>query len=135
MARSKRAGAFVVILTFVVLPLYELADIGEHWPHDGDYVSMILTVLFLVGLTLMLRRTVSIATKRAARLQATHSEHLNKMGAQSRGSSIGARHDPGLTGVAQVPRWIRLKFPNVPLASILGCGASRRFLIVRDVRI
>jgi hypothetical protein len=54
MAGFKRAGAFVVILTFVVLPLYELADIGEHWPHDGDYVSMILAVLFLVGLTLML---------------------------------------------------------------------------------
>ena len=95
---------------------------------------MILTVLFQVGLTLMLRRTVSIATKRAAALQAKNSEHL-KMGAQSRGSSIGARHDPGLTGVAQVPRWIRLKFPNVPLASILGCTDCRRFLIVRDVRI
>jgi hypothetical protein len=73
MAGFKRAGAFVVILTFVVLPLYELADIGEHWPHDGDYVSMILAVLFLVGLTLMLRRSVSSATKQAAAFQATNS--------------------------------------------------------------
>jgi len=134
MARFKRVGAFLVILTFVVLPLYELADIGEHWPHDGDYVSMILSVLFLVGLTLMLRRTVSIATKRTAAFQATNSEHL-KMNAQSRGSSIGARPDPGLGGVAQVSRWIRLKFPNVAPPSILGCTDSRRFLIVRDVRI
>jgi hypothetical protein len=134
MPRSRRAGAFLVILTFVVLPLYELADIGEHWPHDGDYVSMILTILFLVGLTLMLRRTVSIATKRAAAFQATDSEHL-EMGAQSRGASTGARREPDLTDVAQVPRWIRLRFPNVPLASILGCTDSPRFLIVRDVRI
>jgi hypothetical protein len=95
---------------------------------------MILTVLFLVGLTVMLRRTVSIATKRSAAFQATNSEHLER-GRQPHGSAIEAGHDPGHTGVAQIPRWIRLKFPNVPLASILGCTHSRRFLIVRDVRI
>jgi hypothetical protein len=31
-------------VTFVVLPLYEFADVGEHWPRDGGYTMIVLTI-------------------------------------------------------------------------------------------
>src|ERR1700682_4265941 len=63
MARLATAGVFAFGVSFFVLPLYEFADIGEHWPHDGDYVAMILTVLFFVGLTLILRKSTTAASR------------------------------------------------------------------------
>jgi hypothetical protein len=63
MTRFATAGVFVFVVSFFVLPLYEFADIGEHWPHDGDYVAMILMVLFFVGLTLILRKSMSAAAR------------------------------------------------------------------------
>ena len=50
MSRIKIGAALIFILMLVVLPLYELADYGEHWPHDGEYATMMLAVFFVIGL-------------------------------------------------------------------------------------
>ena len=55
MARLKTIGALLLIALFVVLPLYEFADIGEQWPHDGDVVLILLFVLFVAALLIILR--------------------------------------------------------------------------------
>ncbi|HEY3159088.1 MAG TPA: hypothetical protein VGJ78_09040 [Vicinamibacterales bacterium] len=55
MPRVKTIVVLLVVALFVVLPLYELADIGEHWPHDGDVVQIVLCLLFIVGLSVLCR--------------------------------------------------------------------------------
>lgn len=55
MPRIKRIVVLLVVALFVVLPLYELADVGEHWPHDGDVVQIVLCVLFIAGLSVLCR--------------------------------------------------------------------------------
>jgi len=55
MSRLKTIGILLIIVLFVLLPLYELADIGEHWPHDGDIVQIVLFLLFIVGLSILCR--------------------------------------------------------------------------------
>jgi len=56
MPRIKTFAVLLVVALFVLLPLYELADIGEQWPHDGDIVQIVLCVLFIVGLSVLCRR-------------------------------------------------------------------------------
>jgi hypothetical protein len=55
MPRIKTYAVLLVVALFMLLPLYELADIGEHWPHDGDIVQIVLCVLFIVGLSVLCR--------------------------------------------------------------------------------
>ena len=55
MARLRIIGALFVVALFFLLPLYELADIGEQWPHDGDVVLVLLFVLFVVALSIICR--------------------------------------------------------------------------------
>jgi hypothetical protein len=55
MPRIKTILVLLVVALLVVLPLYELADIGEHWPHDGDVVQIVLCVLFIAGLSVLCR--------------------------------------------------------------------------------
>jgi len=55
MARIKTILVLLVVALLVVLPLYELADIGEHWPHDGNVVQIVLCVLFIAGLSVLCR--------------------------------------------------------------------------------
>jgi len=55
MPRIKTFAVLLVVGLFVLLPLYELADIGEQWPHDGDVVQIVLCVLFIVGLSVLCR--------------------------------------------------------------------------------
>ncbi len=55
MSRLKTVGALLVVALFFLLPLYEFADIGEQWPHDGDVVLILLFVLFLVALSIICR--------------------------------------------------------------------------------
>ena len=55
MSRLKTNGALLVVALFFVLPLYELADIGEQWPHDGDVVLILLFVLFVVAVSIIFR--------------------------------------------------------------------------------
>ena len=109
MSRFRTPVTLFGIALFVVLPLYELADYGEHWPNDGDYVSMVLFVLFLAGLALVFRIALTpiIHTQTAARLVV-------------------------LTRVSQpVAR------PICPAVrqSIAGCTDSPPFLILHDFRI
>ena len=47
----KRAFIIPLIALVVVLPLYELADYKEQYPHDSDLVLVLLTLFFLFGLT------------------------------------------------------------------------------------
>ena len=55
MPRAKTIAVLLIVALFIVLPLYELADIGEHWPHDGDIVQIVLCVLFIIGLSVLCR--------------------------------------------------------------------------------
>ena len=55
MSRVKTISALLVVALFVLLPLYEFADIGEQWPHDGDVVLILLFVLFVVALSIICR--------------------------------------------------------------------------------
>ena len=55
MTRLKATGALLLVALFFVLPLYEVADIGEQWPHDGDVVLILLFLLFVAALTIILR--------------------------------------------------------------------------------
>ena len=56
-------------MLFLLLPLYELIDIGEQWPFDGDVVSVILCCLLIVAALLACRtwRRVWLALTRLAR--------------------------------------------------------------------
>ena len=54
-SRLKTIGILLTIALFVLLPLYELADIGEQWPHDGDVVQIVLFLVFLIGLLFLCR--------------------------------------------------------------------------------
>ena len=55
MPRLKTIAVLLIVALFVLLPLYELADVGEQWPHDGDVVLIVLFVLFIVGLSILCR--------------------------------------------------------------------------------
>ncbi len=55
MPRARTIAILLIVGLFIVLPLYELADVGEHWPHDGDIVQIVLCVLFIVGLSILCR--------------------------------------------------------------------------------
>ena len=55
MSRARTIAILFIVGLFIVLPLYELADIGEHWPHDGDIVQIVLCILFIVGLSILCR--------------------------------------------------------------------------------
>ena len=51
----KRSAILLLVAFLVLLPLYELVDIGEQWPHDGSLVLVLLSALFLVGLAVLCR--------------------------------------------------------------------------------
>ena len=55
MPRVRTILVLLVVALLIVLPLYELADIGEQWPHDGDVVAIVLSVLFIFGLSVLCR--------------------------------------------------------------------------------
>jgi hypothetical protein len=55
MSRWKTLSAMLLVMLFVLLPLYELADIGEQLPHDGDVVLILLFVLFIVAVSIICR--------------------------------------------------------------------------------
>jgi hypothetical protein len=55
MSRAKTIAVLLFVALFVLLPLYELADVGEHWPHDGDIVQVVLFGLFILGLSVLCR--------------------------------------------------------------------------------
>ena len=55
MSRAKTVAVLLIVSLFILLPLYELADIGEQWPHDGDIVQVVLFGLFIAGLSILCR--------------------------------------------------------------------------------
>jgi hypothetical protein len=55
MPRLKTFAILLFVALFVLLPLYEFADMGEHWPHDGDIVQVVLFGLFILGLSILCR--------------------------------------------------------------------------------
>jgi hypothetical protein len=55
MPRAKTIIVLIIIALFIVLPLYEVADIGEQWPHDSDIVQIVLCLLFIAGLSILCR--------------------------------------------------------------------------------
>jgi hypothetical protein len=133
MKRFETAGVFLCVSLFVVLPLYELADVGEHWPHDGTYVSVMLTALLFIGLTLILRKSGAIAARTAVAFQASQSGHLGDLARIVVESTRTAR-DAGGSSAGTRREAPRLKCPST-LASILDGAECSRLLILRDFRI
>jgi hypothetical protein len=43
--RLPRLPTWILIAIVVLVPLYELADSGEHWPNDGTVVLTLLAIL------------------------------------------------------------------------------------------
>lgn len=131
----RTAATLSAIALFTLLPLYEVADRGEHWPNDGTYVSLVLFVFFSVGVVLAARMLSSIASERSVALQALDEDALDGMermlspltrAAHSRASGISRAHLP-LRG--------RLTHSVPPGSAILGAADSPRFLVLRDFRI
>jgi hypothetical protein len=122
MARLATAGVFALVVSFFVLPLYEFADIGEHWPHDGDYVAMILTVLFFVGLTLILRRSTSAASRGIVASQCRASGRFEPAPPEF----VQSPREPSCAGPHRDPA-----FPNLPHCLV----EAPRFLTLQDFRI
>jgi hypothetical protein len=122
MARLATAGVFALVVSFFVLPLYEFADIGEHWPHDGDYVAMILTVLFFVGLTLILRKSTSASSRGIVASQCRVSGRFEP----AMPESVQSPREPSCAGPHRVPAFL-----NLPHCLI----EAPRFLILQDFRI
>ncbi|HEV3217322.1 MAG TPA: hypothetical protein VGZ27_16455 [Vicinamibacterales bacterium] len=122
MARLATAGVFALVVSFFVLPLYEFADIGEHWPHDGDYVAMILTVLFFVGLTLILRRSTSAASRGIVASQCRASGRFEPAPPEF----VQSPREPSCAGPHRVPAFLDL--PHCLIE-------APRFLVLQDFRI
>jgi hypothetical protein len=133
MKRFETARVFLFVSLFLVLPLYELADVGEHWPHDGNYVSVMLTVLFFVGLTVILRRVAAIASRIAVAFQASQLGHLGDLARIVAASTRTARN-AGFASAGTRRGAPRLKCPSA-LASILDGAECSRLLVLRDFRI
>ena len=55
MSRATTVAVLLIVSLFILLPLYEFADIGEQWPHDGDIVQVVLFGLFIAGLSILCR--------------------------------------------------------------------------------
>jgi hypothetical protein len=55
MSRARTVAVLLFIALFILLPLYEFADIGEHWPHDGEVVQVVIFILFIFGLSMLCR--------------------------------------------------------------------------------
>jgi hypothetical protein len=70
MTRSASAGVYLIAVTFVVLPLYEFADVGERRPRDGGYAMIVLAILFGIALLVSLRKTASVASQNRFAYQA-----------------------------------------------------------------
>jgi hypothetical protein len=118
MSRFATASVLLFIVAFFVLPLYEFADIGEHWPHDGEYVSMVLTVLFFVGLTLILRKLTAAVSRGVLAAQSHASVALDLETPHTiKSARTGPHRDP-----AYPPLLCRLNEPS-------------RLLILQDFRI
>ena len=62
MSALTRAALLLLVGLLVVLPLYELIDIGEQWPNDGIVVTLILSALFLIGLSIVCRGLAQVCT-------------------------------------------------------------------------
>jgi hypothetical protein len=133
MARFQTACAFLFVSIFIVLPLYELADVGEHWHHDGNYVAVMFTVLFFIGLTLILRTGAAIASRNAVAVQACQSGHLGNV-ARTVAASIRTATDASLASARTHREARHVQCPST-LASILDSTECSRLLILRDFRI
>jgi hypothetical protein len=66
-SRAKTIGILLVVALFVLLPLYELADVGEQWPHDGDIVQIIFFLVVLAALSIFCRRSARACLARLRR--------------------------------------------------------------------
>lgn len=126
------AATRFAIALFILLPLYEVADRGEHWPNDGHYVSLVLFVLFSAGVVLAARMLSSSASERSVAVQALEEGPRDGMlsdftrAARNRVSSVSRTHISLRTGFK----------PGVPPESaISGIVDSPRFLVLRDFRI
>lgn len=71
MSRFRTSVIVLAIGLFALLPLHEIVDYGEHWPNDGNYASIVLSVLFLVGLAFTARRAAATALEQSAAFTAS----------------------------------------------------------------
>lgn len=134
MSRFRTLVTLLAIGLFGLLPLYEIADYGEHWPNDGNYVSGVLSVLFLVGVALAARRAAASASEQAAAFSASEeamdSTRPGLVSAQTalEGSSdLAAAHAVWKNRLRRAPALMPTFFA--------GSTNTPRFVVVHDFRI
>lgn len=134
MSQARIPGTLLPIGLFVLLPLYEIADYSEHWPNDGSYVSIVLSVLFFVGLTLAARRMASNTSEQAAAFQTSQQSVKSTLwGSVSPETPREVGSDPS----AALSIWRNhLKRARVLVpSSSTDSPSTPRFLVIRDFRI
>jgi len=135
MRRLRTVPTLFTIALFVLLPLYEVADRGEHWPNDGTYVSLALFALFSIGVVLAARVLAAIASERSVALPALEEVTRDRMGRTLSALTRAARdRESGICRVHLLSR-VHLKHTAPPGSAILGATDSPRFLVLRDFRI
>jgi hypothetical protein len=135
MRRLRTVATLFTIALFVLLPLYEAADRGEHWPNDGTYVSLVLFVLFSVGVLLAARVLAPIALERSVALQALEEVPRDGMGRTLSSFTRAARDCASGICYAHLSLKARLSHSAPAGPAIPGATDSPRFLILRDFRI
>jgi len=135
MQRLRTVATLSTIALFVLLPLYEVVDRGEHWPNDGTYVSLVLFVLFSVGIVLAARVLALIASERSVVSQALDEGPRHGLGRTLWSLTRAALDDASSIRCAHLSLKARFR-RSAPLGSaILGAIDSPRFLVLRDFRI
>jgi hypothetical protein len=105
MTRLRTGATLLAIALFVVLPLYEFVDYGEHWHHDGDYVSLVLGFLFVGGLALICRLACSVILRRQTSACLVVLRHLSLLAA----TRVFVPVDPSTSLSADTPRFLILR--------------------------
>jgi hypothetical protein len=114
-------------VTFILLPLYEFVDVGEHWAHDGNYAMLTLAILFSIALVVSLRSTASITSRNRFAYEAAE-PHFE-------GGSAGPIRVPLVNAVAILriaSRTVEDRH-SVPVGS--SSSRSPRFLTLSDFRL
>ena len=127
MTRFATTGVYLMAVTFVLLPLYEFADVGEHWAHDGNYAMLALAILFGIALVVSLRKTASITSRNSLACQAVQ-PHFE-------GGGAGQIRVPLVNAVANLRIALRaVQDRHSPLVG-LSSSKSPRFLTLSDFRL
>jgi len=92
MPRLTTIALIAWITLLILLPLYELADIGEHWPFDGEIVNVIFSTLFIFAALFVARRwgrrCLTALSRVRLTLTSTHRREIVRIAPDTRDESF-----------------------------------------------